>query len=138
MGTDITVTRTDYVSENRSWLQGPHGTEPGTTPSITLDLALFSDAKFADVIKSGCALAKVTATGLFGPYTAGASNGLETARALLFNTISRKPGQTRVADAGYIHGFVNDDKLPYTSGVGSLDADGKTDLKLIAFVGDLI
>jgi hypothetical protein len=40
--TDISVSRVSYQVEDRSWLLSPHGTDPGTTPSITLDLASFS------------------------------------------------------------------------------------------------
>lgn len=132
--TDITVSRTDYVAENRSWLSGPHGTEPGTTPSITLDISKFTDARFADVIKSGVVVGKVTSTGLYGPYDDTASDGREVARFLLFNTVSRKPGQTKVGNAGVIHAFVNESKLPYASGVGGLDANAKADLKHLVLV----
>ena len=36
--TDISVQTTSFQVEKRSWLLGPHGTEPGATPSITLDV----------------------------------------------------------------------------------------------------
>lgn len=132
--TFIGVEKTDYTSENRAWLAGPHGTEPGTTPGVTLDLTKFSDVKFADVIKSGCVLGKVTATGKFGPYEAGASDGRETAVGLLMNTVNRKAGRTYEGNARVIHAFVNESRLPYTSGVGALDADGKADLKHLILV----
>ena len=41
MSTDISVKRKTHPSTSRSWLTSSHGTEPGTNPSITLDLALF-------------------------------------------------------------------------------------------------
>lgn len=67
--TDISVHSTAYQVEDRSWLLSPHGTDPGTTPSITLDISGFtSGTHFPNgFIKSGEALAE-TAEGLFIPY----------------------------------------------------------------------
>lgn len=131
--TYIGIEKTEYTSENRAWLAGPHGTEPGMTPGLTLDLTKFSDAKFADVIKSGCVLGKVTANGRHGPYDPAATDGRQTATHVLFNTVNRKAGRTYEGNAGYIHGAVIESKLPYT-GIGGLDADAKTDLKHIVLV----
>lgn len=131
--TFIGVEKTEYTSENRAWLAGPHGTEPGTTPSTTLDLTTFGDAKFADVIKSGCVLGKITASGKFGPYDPAASDGRQTAARLLFNTVNRKPGRQWEGNAGVIHAFINESKLPYT-GIGGLDTAAKTALKHLVLV----
>lgn len=135
---DIKVISQSYGSEDRSWLMGPHGLEPGTTPSTTIALSLFSDAKFADTIKSGCVLGKVTATGLYGPYDPAAVDGRQTAVRLLINTYSRKPGDSthRIADGGIIHAFVNKARLPYT-GIGGLDADGITDMRHLIVIDDI-
>lgn len=69
--TDISVTSTNYQSENRSWLLSPHGTEPGATLSITLDVSAFTAGTHYPngYIPSGTPLAKITATGLYGPYS---------------------------------------------------------------------
>lgn len=137
---DITVVTTSYGSEDRTWLMGPHGVEAGTTPSTTLDLAKFNDAKFADDIKSGCVLGKVTATGLYGPYDPAAVDGRQTARRLLMNTYGRKAGDgaKRIADGGVIHAFVNVNRLPYVAGsIGGLDADAITDMRHLVVVDDI-
>lgn len=123
----------DYVAENRAWLAGPHGVEAGTTPSVTLDLSKFNDAKFNDVVKSGCVLGKVTASGLFGPYDPAASDGRETAVGLLINSFSKANKSGRF-NARVIHAFINESKLPYT-GIGGLDAAAKVDLPHLIVTG---
>jgi hypothetical protein len=123
--TDIAVENVGYSGENRSWLLGPHGTEPGTTPSIVLDLSLFTVVD--DVIPSGTVVGEVTVGGLYGPYDAGAADGTEVAAGILFNTIGVRAGQTQAATAMLVHGFVRRDKLT------GIDAAGEADLKLIHF-----
>lgn len=127
--TDITVESSSYTAENRSWLAGPHGTEPGAMPSVQLDLSTFDHANFSTgIVKSGCVLGKITASGKYGPYEPAASDGREVAVGLLFNTFD-KTGKTQRADAVLIHGFVTSSKLPYASGDGLLDAAAIVDLK---------
>jgi hypothetical protein len=69
--TDISVAVTNYQSEKRSWLLGSHGTDPGSTPSITLDVSAFTSSIHYPngYIPSGTPLAKITASGLYGPYS---------------------------------------------------------------------
>jgi hypothetical protein len=76
--TSIEVQTTSYQVEKRSWLLSQHGTDPGTTPSITLDVSAFTAGVHYPngYIPSGTALAKITATGLYGPYTV--SNEVQT------------------------------------------------------------
>lgn len=68
--TDISVSTTSFQVEKRAWLLSPHGTDPGTTPSITLDISAFTPAVHYPngYIPSGCPLGKITASGLYGPY----------------------------------------------------------------------
>jgi hypothetical protein len=76
--TDISVSTSAYQVEKRSWLLSQHGTDPGTTPSITLDVSAFTAGVHYPngYIPSGTNLAKITATGLYGPYTV--SNEVQT------------------------------------------------------------
>lgn len=69
--TDIGVYTTAVQVEKRSWLLSPHGTDPGTNPSITLDISAFTSTVHYPngYIPSGCPLAKITATNLYGPYS---------------------------------------------------------------------
>lgn len=76
--TDISVSSVAYQVEKRSWLLSQHGTDPGTTPSITIDVSAFTAAVHYPngYIPSGTNLAKITASGLYGPYTV--SNEVQT------------------------------------------------------------
>lgn len=76
--TDISVTTTSWQVEKRDWLLSPHGTGPGTNPSIVLDVSAFTANIYYPngYIPSGTALAKITASGLYGPYTV--SNEVQT------------------------------------------------------------
>lgn len=69
--TDISVLSTPYQVEKRSWLLSPHGTDPGTTPPITLDVSAFTAGIHYPngYIPSGTPLSKITASGLYGPYS---------------------------------------------------------------------
>jgi len=69
--TDISVATVNYQVDKRAWLLSPHGTDPGTTPSITLDVSAFTAATHYPngYFLSGMPLGKITATGLYGPYS---------------------------------------------------------------------
>jgi hypothetical protein len=120
-----------YQVEQRGWLASPHGTEPGATLSITLDITKFTAGTHYPngYIPSGTVLGKVTATGLYGPYDDAAVDGRNTAVCLMFDTENVRTGQTQATNAGLIHGFVEKARLPFQSGTGSLDANGIADLK---------
>lgn len=139
--TDISVAVTNYQVEKRSWLLSPHGTEPGTTPTITLDVSAFTPATHYPngYLLSGIVLGRLTATGLYAPYVDAAVDGTGTAAGLLFSSVKvPNPGVTTIDVAGalLVHGFVAPAKLPIANaatGGGFLDANGQADLKLIHF-----
>ena len=76
--TSIDVMPTTTPVDKRSWLLSPHGTEPGATLSITLDVSAFTAGTHypAGYLPSGTVLSKITASGLYGPYTV--SNEVQT------------------------------------------------------------
>lgn len=131
--TEIGVITTTHHAEDRSWLYGPHGTEPGTTPGVTLDLSLFDKDRHypKGFVPSGIVLAKVTATKLFGPYDAAATDGRQNAKGLLFGSLPARAATGRVGGAALVHGFINPDRLPIKDGSGSLDAAARAALPLI-------
>jgi hypothetical protein len=135
--TDISIISTTSQVENRSWLLGQHGTDPGTTPSVTLDLALFSALATNGYVPSGTAIAKVTATGLWGPADSTATDGRQTWNdetvGILFGTISIRTGATKAGGARVVHGFVNPAKLPFATGAGAATTAVRTALRLIHF-----
>ena len=98
IGVESTVT---YGTDSRAWLWGPHGTEPGTTPSIVLDISSFTAATHYPngQIPSGTVLGKITASGLYGPYDNAATDGRQTAAGILFSFVVPKPDTTKdIAD----------------------------------------
>lgn len=113
-------------SDDHAWLGSAHGTD--ATDSITLDPALFSAVTFPNkVIPSGVTLGKVTATGLYGPYSNAAADGREVMQGHLFTTQPMDVGVAggRVTAPLLVHGDVLRNKLPAGHG---LDAAGETDV----------
>lgn len=66
---DISRRTTTYQVEDRSWLSGRHGAD--MTDTITLDPSLFTaNTHYPNgYLPSGLVLGRVTATGLYGPYS---------------------------------------------------------------------
>jgi hypothetical protein len=140
--TDISVATTAYQVEKRAWLLSPHGTDPGTTPVVTLDVSSFTAATHYPngYLLSGIVIAPITATpGLYGPYDDTAVDGRAVAAGVLFSALKvpNLADLTKdVAGAMLVHGFVKRSKLPIANGAtgrGYLDTNGEADLKLIHF-----
>lgn len=131
--TDITVTSTTSQVENRSWLVSQHGTEPGATPSVTLDVSKFAGLYPKGFIPSGIVLGRITASKLYGPYDTAATDGSEAPAGHLFSSLAVREGSTKIGGAILVHGFVDPAKLPATTGKGALDAAAKTALALINY-----
>lgn len=139
--TDISVAVTNYQSEKRSWLIGSHGTDPGATPTVTLDVSAFTAATHYPngYLMSGIVLGKITSSGLYAPYLSTNSDGTQTAAGILFSSVKVPNLSDLTKDVGagmFVHGFVNQNKLPIAnaaSGGGYIDAAGITALKLVHF-----
>lgn len=130
--TDISVSTVNYQAEKRSWLLGEHGSDQ--TLSVTLDVSAFTAGTHYPngYFPSGLALGKITATGLYGPYSDAAADGREVAAGLLFSSVKVPDVAATTKDVGagmLVHGFVKEARLPI-----AIDAAGKADLKLIHFV----
>jgi hypothetical protein len=97
MALDLTVRTVTYAGSDHSWLGSQHGTEANR--SVTLDLSKFDFASTftSKMIPSGVVLAKITASGLYGPYNDGLSNGQEVATGFLFTDVDVA---NMIADAG--------------------------------------
>lgn len=135
MSSDISVHSSSWQVDDRAWLVGTHGVD--VTPGVTLDISKFTAGTHYPngYIASGTAIAKVTATGLYGPYDNALSNGQEVMAGLLFSFVRAKDltGATlaKVGGARFIHGLVNTAKLPTNHGV---DTAGKADMPLIVWL----
>lgn len=131
--TSLNSRRWSAQSENRAWLRGPHGTEPGANANITLDIPAFADLFPNGFIPSGTLVGKITASEKFGPYDPAALDGTETPAGFLFGSLPVSVGQTIVGGALVDHGYVNADRLPLSEGKGALDEAARTALTHIIF-----
>lgn len=137
MGTRIDVqTGPSWNADSQAWLANRKGMD--TCRPITVDLALFTaDHCPNGFVPSGTALAKVTATGKYGPYTTAGAGGLETCAGLLFDSIQMESAADDydVAAALFWEGIVVSSRLPAFANTtdGELDAAGRTDLGHIRF-----
>lgn len=86
--TDISVTSTGYQVEKRSWLIPFDGDSYGFTDNGTLDISAFTQATHFPngYVPSGVRLGVITASGAYGPYDAGASDGRQTFAGYLFSS----------------------------------------------------
>ena len=128
MVTDISVRKVgEYGAEDRSWTIG----DKWTSRNVPLDYTKFTHANFADgIIKSGCLIALDATTGKGEPYKAGL-----TPIGHLVNTTRIPEDKTTVAsDAVFSLLQVREDRLPYKSGDGSVDAAAKTALARIEYI----
>jgi hypothetical protein len=84
---DLIVRQTDYLTGNQKWLGSDHGTNNADT--ITLDFSLFTaGTQFPNgYIPSGMSLGKVTATGVYGPYSDAAVDGRTTLVGHLYQDV---------------------------------------------------
>lgn len=142
-GFDIAVTTEGFEgNEDRRWLGSRMGTQD--MRSVTLDVSTFLAAHLADkgAIPSGTVLAKITATGLYGPYDPAGDDGLEVAAGFLFSTTKVGNGTgadlASAADVGvalFWTGIVKTSKLPAFAGtaLGELDSGAQNDLPMIRF-----
>ncbi|WP_160050773.1 head decoration protein [Nocardiopsis sp. FR4] len=111
---DLSITEESIGSEDHSWLGSAHGTDTGRT--ITLDTSLIpAEVYRTGWVPSGLPLGRVTATGLYGPYTPGAENGdgRERFAGVLLTSIRgpKAPGNP-IAGALLEHGRVHTNRLP--------------------------
>lgn len=139
MGISTDITTESFGADSKHWLAQRKGLD--TMESVTLDLSLFTADHSPDgFIPSGTVLAKVTATGLYGPYDNAAVDGRTVATGHLFDAVrvTRGNGQavTRAGAAMLWEGVVLEARLPVFANtvLGELDANAKTDLKFMKYV----
>lgn len=123
---DLSLRTETWGQDDQSWLGSQHGTEAAR--SVTLDVSAFTaGTHYPDgYFKSGLPLGKITATGLYGPYSNAAVDGRETLVGFLFCAVAAPTSNstnTKIPAALLDHGKVVDAKLPI-----AVDAAGKTDV----------
>lgn len=135
MSTDISLQTTTYQVGNRQWLLD----EPDFKPNVTLSIAAFTSGTHYPngFIPSGTAIGKITASGLFGPYSDAASDGTQTLYGFTYGDVRavRQNGTAavKVGTGAVVSGAVSLAKLPFQSGTGSVDAAGKADTPTIRY-----
>lgn len=137
MPTDISVTSRSRRAPSRMWLASPQGTEE--PKHAVLDFTKFNHANFTATgdIRNGCVLGLITATGKYGPYEPGATDGRQKAAGFVFNdnAIPADAANAVVTDAFLERCSVRVSGLPYKTGPGSLDAAARTALTHAVFYG---
>lgn len=121
---DLSVRTETFGQDDQRWIGAAHGID--LARSITLDTSAFTaGTHYPDgYIKSGTPLARITATGLYGPYDNAGAGGLEVLAGFLLTPT--KPGAVAATDVGgalYEHGRVVEANLPI-----AIDAAGKADV----------
>lgn len=136
MGINLSQTQRVWGVDSKEWLGSRMGMD--VCRSITVDLSLFNALHYSNgFIPSGTVLGKVTATGLYGPYSPALANGLDVAAGFLFDSITMTrdglPITTGVVGAAlFWTGIVRTGKLPNFTGaadtLGELDTNGRADM----------
>lgn len=121
---DLSQTTETFGSDDQSWLGSSHGTQ--ATESVVLDTSTFTaGTHYPDgYFKSGLPLAKITATGKYGPYDDAAVDGRAVLVGFLFAAV-KAPAVTTIDPAGAMltHGKVRSARLPV-----AVDANGQADV----------
>lgn len=135
MSTDISLQTTTYQVGNRQWLLE----EPDFKPNVTLDITKFvSGTHYPNgFIPSGTAIGKLAAGGLFGPYDDTKADGTQVLYGFTYGDVRavRQNGTTasKVGTGAVVSGAVSVAKLPFASGAGAVDANGKADTPTIRY-----
>ncbi|MFE1949916.1 head decoration protein [Streptomyces sp. NPDC059524] len=112
------ITTTETLTADRRWLLSLHGSDMNKT--VTLDLSKFTSGThyvaaangLPNRLKSGLPLGKITASGLYAPYTSGATDGTQTLAGVLDTETAFNTGSTKAGAALRVHGDVDTAKLP--------------------------
>ncbi len=123
----LTRTSEHFANDDQSWLGSSHGTQ--ATQTITLDTSAFVPAThYPDgFFKSGLALGRITATGLYGPYDGAATDGRQNLAGFLYAAVDAPPVNTIDVGAAILeHGRVRTARLPIAvDAAGQADAAGR-------------
>lgn len=122
---NLSTSRKTWAADDQTWIAAAHGID--LSLSITLDSSAFTPATHAPdgFLPAGLPLGKITATGLYGPYTPAASDGTDVlAGFLLTPQVLGVPNTVDVGGALFTHGRVVKANVP----IIAVDANGVTDV----------
>lgn len=128
MGFDLQFeTEASFLNDDRSWIRRREGYDD--MQSITLDLTTFTLATHYPngFLPSGLALGKISATGLYGIYLAGALDGRQDGRGYLGGAVDMTavPATNKSVSSLFWRGTVKESRLPANHGT---DAAFKVDV----------
>lgn len=128
---ELSQYRESWGTQDQSWINSRHGLN--NCKPATLDVSAFTaGTHYPDgALLSGLPLAKITATGMYGPYNGAGTGGLETLAGFLLSDVPcARTGVGGAVDTAkdvvgsiLLHGFVNTANLPVT-----VDAAGQADV----------
>lgn len=121
---DISLKTENFSFDDQSWLGSAHGTDAART--VTLDTSAFTAGTHYPngYFPSGLPLAKITATGKYGPYNDAAADGTEVLVGFLLCAVDAPSVNTIDVGAAMLdHGRVVEAKLPI-----AVNANGKADV----------
>ncbi|WP_149183295.1 head decoration protein [Streptomyces sp. TRM49041] len=107
------TTYSESATADRPWLASRHGLD--TPLTITLDTTLFTqDTHYTppapgqprNVMRAGIPLGRLTATGLYGPWDAAATDGRAAFTGVLLTDVAFAPGSGRAGAALLWHGVI--------------------------------
>ncbi|WP_258539787.1 head decoration protein [Streptomyces ipomoeae] len=114
------ITSSRSYTADRAWLGSLHGTDQ--TETITLDISKFTkDTHWVastdphqpySRVLSGVPVAKISASGLYGPYDEAAADGRQELAGVTFAEALFAPTATRVPVALLWHGVVKASAVP--------------------------
>jgi hypothetical protein len=128
---DLSIRTETFGQDDQSWIIQ---CDPSTNKGITLDYSAFTEAThYPDgYFKSGIALGKITATGLYAPYVTAAVDGTGVLAGFLYAAV---PARTTTDPGGALMrvGVVREAKLlaivaDAATGGGFIDTTGKADV----------
>lgn len=127
------------MTSGQAWLPSRHGTD--ATDTITLDITKFTAGTHYDVanylvrenrMHDGIPVGKLTASGLYAPWTVGASDGSQVLAGFIYAPALFWPGSTKCSAAMFWHGSVTVAKLPVAFDPSTVTAaNNKTSIRFI-------
>lgn len=121
---DLSVRTETFGQDDQTWIAAAHGID--LARSVTLDTSAFTSGTHYPngYFRSGTPLAKITASGLYGPYDDAAVDGRAVLAGFLVSPVKAPSATTTdVGAALYEHGRVVEANLPI-----AIDANGKADV----------
>jgi hypothetical protein len=122
----LSQTTESFGTQDQSWVASRHGLN--NCKPATLAVSTFTAGTHYPngELLSGLPIAKVTATGRYGPYDGAASDGRQNLAGHLLSNVEVPAGATVVVGAVLLHGFVKLALLPVTVDVaGQADVAGR-------------